>query len=202
MGFAGCARCAASESELSPYEDFRDRFYPRDRHQNPAPSSLLEMQSEIARDHSNHDNHADDVENHCFAPIGVLVRIMKGRRAHSRVRQCYRLSQRHCWAIVPDRQFVGDELSKNNVRRELGSNSYPKRNEFGALRPALRVANVRPTFTSYPLVEVIKGKASRRRYTAHLDPCEFEILVPCTCRPWPYFRARLVLQCSGIPLSA
>jgi hypothetical protein len=80
------------------------------------------MQSEIARDHSNHDDHAYNVENHCFAPIGVLCeldRIIKGRRAHSRVRQCCRLSQRHCWAIVPDRQFVGDQLSKNNVRREV-----------------------------------------------------------------------------------
>jgi hypothetical protein len=31
---------------------------------NHAPRSLLETQSEIARDHSNHDDDADDVENH------------------------------------------------------------------------------------------------------------------------------------------
>jgi hypothetical protein len=34
-----------------------------------APKSALETESEIARDHSDHDGQADDVKSHCVARI-------------------------------------------------------------------------------------------------------------------------------------
>jgi hypothetical protein len=77
------------------------------------------MQSEIARDHSNHYDHADDVENHCFAPVGVLISLTghKNERVPS-APPVLSSDQRHCWAIVPDPALSAMNCAKTERHHE------------------------------------------------------------------------------------
>jgi hypothetical protein len=57
-----CRNCRRAKGERLDFCTYGPRH---------APRSLLEMQSKIARDHSNHDDDADDVENHCLLRLSA-----------------------------------------------------------------------------------------------------------------------------------